>query len=463
MDGRRGGARPARRGACGGAQRRDRPAARAVRIRAAGGSACQPAPDRPDPALRVVHVQARGLRSARHGRIAARRGDDHARRVRRSEHPREHRSRRLVRGRLRRRPGPPGGARAVPPLDPGPARRGARQGPAAVRHRGAPGLLHEGRAAQAAQPPAGRAARALRRLRRGRQRLAGARQRRPVGQAARAGAARPHPGPVDAGGLRGDRRLPRPHGAERRRRRAGQLEGAALARRQAVRLLPAAPAAQADGDRARVRGPLPVAARSHAAGREEGLRGLAEVPEGAQAAQGDRRHGARHRRLVPLRDARRRRQLVPVHGAAARLLDPRAVRGARGPRAWSRRPRGDRPRHPRDRRRAQRADRVGHHERPRRRRRPLRRAAGGQGAVPLQGPHPQDELPERDVQGVGRQVRQAAHLPDRPRPGAGARRVEDRVRAPLRDLGPRDGHAEGARRAQHAPPRWRRPTRPRSS
>ena len=65
-------------------------------------------------------------------RVAARRRDDHARRLRRAERPGRIEPRRLVRRGLRRRPGPPGRARAVPARKPGPPRRGAGREPARV-------------------------------------------------------------------------------------------------------------------------------------------------------------------------------------------------------------------------------------------------------------------------------------------------------------------------------------------
>ena len=85
------------------------------------------------------------------------------------------------------------------------------------------------------------------------------------------------------------------------------------------------------------------------------------------------------------------------------------------------RPRRHGPRHPGDRGRPQRPRRVGDHQRAGRRRRPVHRAPGRQGALPLQGAHPQDALPHGDVQGLRRQAGQAADLPHRPRPRAGAR------------------------------------------
>ena len=112
---------------------------------------------------------------------------------------------------------------------------------------------------------------------------------------ARARAPRAHPGAVDAAGLGVDRRAARPHRAQRRRRRAGQLARAARARRQALRAAAAAPPAQRPDDGARLLGPLPVAARPDAPRRAHGLPRLPRLPQGPEAAEGGRRHGARPR------------------------------------------------------------------------------------------------------------------------------------------------------------------------
>ena len=222
---------------------------------------------------------------------------------------------------------------------------------------------------------------------------------------------------------------------------------------QALRPLPPAAAGGHADHGARLQGALPVAARPQPLRREEGLQGVAEVPQGPQAAEGRgggracRRPAACAGRLVPLRDPRRRQHGIAVLRAAAGLLDPRAVRRVRGPRARPERARRHRPGHPGRRGRPQRSHRLGHHERPRRRRRPLRREARRQGALPLQGQDPQDVLPQRDVQGLGREVGQEALLPDRARAGA-ADAGQARLRAPLRDLGPRDADVRRARRAQ---------------
>ena len=169
----------------------------------------------------------------------------------------------------------------------GPARRGARRGPAAVRHRGAARLLHArpSCAPQLRQAARG-AARALRRLRRGRQRLDRARRGRPVAAPARVRAARPDAGAVDGARLRRDRRPARPHRAVRRRPRARELARAARARRQALRPLlplrrPGTPATVPASRRA-----LPVPARPQPRRRAPRLQGRRSVPEGPQAAEG---------------------------------------------------------------------------------------------------------------------------------------------------------------------------------
>ncbi len=68
-----------------------------------------------------------------------------------------------------------------------------------------------------------------------------------------------------------------------------------------------------------------------------------EAAEAGRAGDRARREPAGPRRLVPLRAPRAGRELVPVQRAAAGLLAPRAVRGARGPRAGPQRPRRHRP------------------------------------------------------------------------------------------------------------------------
>ena len=368
-------------GSCRGrSQRGERAPARPVRLRPARRAAREPAPDRPGVAVRVVRLQARGLLPAGPDRVAEARRDHHARRLRRTERPGRLGGRRVVRRRLRSRPGPARGARAVPARDAGPPRRGARREPSAGRHRGPPRLLHAEPVAPPATQAAGLAAGPLRRLRRGRQRLDPARRRRPVAAAARVRAAQPHARALEAAGLGHDWRPARPHRAVGRRAGARELARAARARREALRPLPAAAPARDADHRARLRRSLPVPARPHAGRRAPRLQGLAALPQEAAPAEGRARHGARGRpparprRLLPLRAARPGEHGVAVLRAAARLLDPRAVRGVRGPRSRPERARRHRPRHPRDRGRPQRADRVGDHERARRRRRPLRRA-----------------------------------------------------------------------------------------
>ncbi len=182
----------------------------------------EPAPGRPAGLVPVVRVQARGLRPARDERDAVHRRDDHARRVRRPEHPRRQRPRPVEGRRLRGRAGPARPARAVPARDPGPPRRGARRSRAAsasdiVARRDYYTTAELQRMLK--QLP-GLAARTLRRVRRGRQRVDRQGRRRPDAGAARVHAARPHAGAVAGGRLGLDRRPARAHDPERRRQRA---------------------------------------------------------------------------------------------------------------------------------------------------------------------------------------------------------------------------------------------------
>ena len=224
-----------------------------------------------------LRLQARRLRPAGRGRDAARRRDDHARRLRRPERARRLGARRVVRRRLRGRPGPARGARAVPPLDPGPARRGARRGPAAVRHRGPPRLLHArgaARASCAACRP--RCARASTRYAEGVNAWIARVRRRPVAAPARARAARPHAGAVDAARLGGDRRPARPHGA--------CDDGRELENWRALRALGAKRFARL----------LPLRQREHA-GHGAGVARAASRPSRAAAARDERRATRRRR------------------------------------------------------------------------------------------------------------------------------------------------------------------------
>ena len=235
----------------------------------------------------------------------------------------------------------------------GPARRGARRGPAGVRHRRAPRLLHAGgaaRPARASSPP--RCARASTPTPTAS--TPGSRASPPTRRCARASsrcsASRPRRGP----------RSTPPRSASSSR--APSRPTTATSSRTGARCARSAPSASRGCCRCARRArrspcPPPRGASRRQPGRsrsdeKRGYKASQQVPQGPQAAEGDgagrarRRPAARARRLVPLRDPRRRQHGVAVLRAAARLLDPRAVRRVRGPRARPRRARRHRPGHP---------------------------------------------------------------------------------------------------------------------
>ena len=349
--------------------------------------------------------------------------------------------RRVVRRRLRGRAGPARGARAVPPLDPGPARRGARREPAGVRHRRAPRLLHARRAARASsRKPARRAAGALRRLRRRRQRLDRARGRRPVAAPARVRAARP-----DA--RRRGRRWTRPRSASSSRapcppttaaswrtgarcarsarKRFAQLPAAAPAparrprcppRRAASRPSPAAAARdERRGYKASQRflkglkPPKAAAARAHVAGRLPARGGSFHFALRGPGNTASLFSAPQLGFSIP--------ELFVEYEVHAPGLDVRGVTGPgipviaaghNGRIAWGiTSGLGD--------------DDDLYVER-----------LAGKERYRFKGRTPEDGLPQRDVQGLRREVRQAPLLPHRPRAGAGDAAASAPTRAATR-------------------------------
>ena len=298
-----------------------RAAARAVRVRAAGGSAGEPAPHRPAGAVRVVRVQARGLRPAGRDRVAARRRDDHARRVRRA--------RTCAAGSERDAWFGAGYAVAQDRLVELELFRRSTQGRLAE-------VLGESRLASDIVARRDYYTRAELRRQLNRQpadlrarfdayaegvnawlaRVA----RRPGAAPARARAARADAGAVDAARLGGDRRPARPHGAERRRRGAGELARAARARRQAVRPAAAAAPARRAGHRARVaRAASRPSPAARGATRSAASRRLAPVP--AEGVKPPKR-GRRARRPAPRAAARSTTRSAAPGGSAYLFTAP---------------------------------------------------------------------------------------------------------------------------------------------
>ena len=265
--------------------------------------------------------------------------------------------------------GPAVPARAVPPRDPGPAGRDPGQGLPArtTSSRGATSTPRAELDAQFDKLPAEFKAR-FEAYRDGVNAWHRAR-RAPTRASCPASSPRSARCPADwtRARLADDRRLPGPHGAERRRRGAGQRARAAAHRAEHVR--PAAAAAHARARCATVPGDARAASRrSPAAPRGRSARRFARsrrVPRAACRCPTEKprgRRGASSRAAMAgigrtggsnmwaIRERERRRDAV--QRPAARLPDPRAVRRVRAARARARRARRHRARRAGDRRSA---------------------------------------------------------------------------------------------------------------
>ena len=427
-------------------------------------------------------------RRCRRDRDSARGREDHPRQLRGSLHHRRHGQQPLVRRRLRGRRGPALPARSIPPRDPGSSVRDPGRRLARGRPDRPPRLLHARRAGPAVRKALARPAGPLPQLHRRRQRLHGQGPPRPdqaAGGVRRRRAA--EPAAVDGARLARHRRLPRPHRAFRRRPRAQQPARLAPARRRALRPVASDPPARPGSDRAEGERRVPVTARDAAARDEKRAykRSRAFVKDlplpstgaGASAASASKsasplagqlgQHGSKMWAIrgkgggASLFSGPQLGFSIPELFVELELHGPGTTR--------ARRHRGGRPR---DRHRPQRTRRLGAHERPVRRGRPLRGAARRRRELPLQRQHRKDGLPQRGIQvppapvlcarpverqgpGHPQRKRDQAALPHAPRTRPGARRRR-RLRAPLRDLGPRARHARGPRGGQRGDQRQRR-------
>ena len=255
-------------------------------------------------------------------------------------------------------------------------------------------------------------------------------RRRPDEGAARVHAARPQAVAVAGGRLGLDRRPARAHDPERRRQRAGELGGAAQARAEALQQRCCRCAARARSRRSRRRRASsrrrPAARARTSASASSARSKFLQGPEAAGRDAGRRDVAGR----APIRGGS---DAWAIRGSgkrswlftrpAARLRDPRAVRRVRGARARARRPRRHRAGPAGRRHRPQRPHRVGRHQRPLRRRRPLRREARrATSATASRARSRKMDCRDRDGSTVSaaRRRRSSAHLPHRPRPGAGA-------------------------------------------